>query len=167
MGAIALSELGRWFEGEAGRLVLYARHWLDPAAAEDVVQDVFVQLMLQRQKPDHIKAWLCRAVRNAALKQRRTGGRRQRREESFAAESPSWFEPSAVATVDARYAETALAELTEEAREIVILRIWEGLTLAEIAGVVNASTAMVFRIYRRGLQQLRTKMGVLCQTKTN
>ena len=167
MGAIKLNDVSRWFEGEAGRLVLYARQWLDQAAAEDVVQDVFVQLMLQRRRPDHVKAWLCRAVRNAALKQRRTGDRRQRREERFAAATPSWFESPAAAAIDARHAEAALRELTEAEREIVVLRIWGGLTLVEIAGVVNASSAMVFRTYRRGLEQLRRKMGVLCQTKTN
>ncbi|MBN2506364.1 MAG: RNA polymerase sigma factor [Verrucomicrobia bacterium] len=167
MGSIEVNELGRWFEGEAGRLVLYARQWLDQAAAEDVVQDVFVQLILQRQPPHHMKAWLCRAVRNAALKHRRTGDRRQRREEHYAAATPSCFESPAAGAIDARHAETALGELPEGEREIVVLRIWGGLTFEEIAGVVNASGAMVFRSYRRGLEQLRRKMGVLCQTKTN
>jgi len=131
------------------------------------VQDVFVQLMLQRRSPENVKAWLYRAVRNAAYKQLRAGQRRQRREEDYAEAAPGWFEPPAAAGIDARQAEAALSGLAEAEREVVTLRIWGGLTLEEIAAVVNASTAKVFRQYRDGLEQLRKRMGVICKTKTS
>ena len=51
MGSIGLQEPGRWFERESNALVLYARQWLDPSAAEDAVPDVFVNLILQKGNP--------------------------------------------------------------------------------------------------------------------
>jgi RNA polymerase sigma-70 factor (ECF subfamily) len=165
MGSIPVNELGRWFEREAGRLVLYVRQWLDQATAEDVVQDVFVRLMLQRRNPDNVKAWLYRATRNAALNQVRTGNRRQQREEHFVSTAPSWFEPQGATAIDIGHAEKALRELAEDEREIVMLRIWGDLTLDEIAAVMDISISSVFRKYRHGLDCLRKRMGVLCQTK--
>src|SRR5712675_1916187 len=61
-------QLARSFDAHAATLILFARQWLERAAAEDVVQDVFVSLMAQhRLPPDNFKAWLFKAVRNAAI----------------------------------------------------------------------------------------------------
>ena len=56
------------FDAHAATLVLYARQFLvDRAAAEDVVHDAFVNLLgLRGAGPSDPKAWLYRAVRNAA-----------------------------------------------------------------------------------------------------
>lgn len=167
MDPVNVSELGRWFEKEADRLVLYARQWLDQGMAEDSVQDVFASLLLLSSKPYNMKAWLYRSVRNRALKHLRSRGRRRQREENAAAEVPWWFEPRPADAIDAREAETALRGLPAAEREVVTLRIWGGLTLEEIAAVVPFSTATVFRKYRAGLENLRDKLEVSCLTKTN
>lgn len=44
MNSIDAQEPGRWFERESTALVLHALPWLDPSAAEDVVQDVCQRL---------------------------------------------------------------------------------------------------------------------------
>lgn len=166
MDRLKVSELGRWFEKEADGLVLYARQWLDQALAEDAVQDVFASLLRLSSKPQNMKAWLYRSVRNRALNQIRSRGRRQRREDTTAAETPSWFEPRPGEAIDARRAETALRALAEVEREIVTLRIWGGMTFEEIAATVPFSTATVLRKYRAGLAQLRKELEVSCPTKT-
>jgi RNA polymerase sigma-70 factor (ECF subfamily) len=106
-------------------------------------------------------------VRNAALKQLRTQTRRLRREESFADTTPAWFQTDPGLDLDAQQAERALRELPDDEREIVTLRIWGGLTLDEIASVVGASVATVFRRYRSALESLRHEMNVLCHSRIN
>jgi RNA polymerase sigma-70 factor, ECF subfamily len=158
MASIGLPDLGRWFERESHALVLYARQWLDPAAAEDAVQDVFVNLMLQSPPPAHVKAWLYRAVRNRALKRVRSEGRRSDRETRVAAETLGWFEPQPGDAFDARAAEAALRRLPADEREIVTLRLWGDLTLEEIATVLACSVATVFRRYQAGIESIRKQL---------
>lgn len=166
MASIEAVELGRWFELEATALVFYASQWLDRGAAEDVVQDVFVILMAQGRRPDNVKAWLYRAVRNAAFKQLRGRQRREAREVGFAGVEPD-LEDRTETVLDARQAEAALASLPADEREIVTLRIWGGLTLDEIAAVVDVSTPTVFRKYRGTIEKLRQALHVLCPLKIN
>jgi RNA polymerase sigma-70 factor (ECF subfamily) len=158
MGTIDAQEAGRWFERESNALVLYARQWLDPAAAEDAVQDVFVSLMLQSPPPDHLKPWLFRAVRNRAFKTLRADHRRLCREERMATETPACFEPRPDDALDAQAAEAALRALPPEEREVVTLRLWGGLTLEEIAAVLACSIATVFRRYQAALDGIRQHM---------
>ncbi|MCP5522362.1 MAG: RNA polymerase sigma factor [Verrucomicrobiales bacterium] len=150
-----ISELGGWFEQEADALVLYARQWLDPHAAEDVVQDAFIDLMNCRRQPDHPKPWLYQAVRFRALKSLRTGQRRSRREALAAGEAEPCLEGTAAQALDAREAGLALAGLDPGEREVITLRIWGGLKLEEIAAITETSVATVFRRYRDGLAELR------------
>jgi len=164
MAAMEIRDLGRWFERESPALVLYARQWLEPLAAEDVVQDVFVRLITDRSCPTHMKAWLYKVVRNRALNGLRSRKRRSRQEDLAALEAPDAFESHPGQRVDAQLAERALDELPSEEREVVTLRIWGGLSLEEIAGILGCSVATVFRRYRAGLTHIRNLVEETCQT---
>lgn len=157
-----INELGRWFEQEAGALVLYARQWLDPHAAEDAVQDAFIDLMNCRRQPEEAKPWLYQAVRFRALKMLRAGRRRIQREQVVAKEAEPSLEGSPAAMLDAREASQALAGLAAEEREVITLRIWGGLKLEQIAGITDCSVATVFRRYQAGLEHLRTQLETPC-----
>jgi RNA polymerase sigma factor (sigma-70 family) len=147
-----LTDLGRCWEAHAAALVLYARHWLDAASAEDAVQEVFVRL-LSHPRPASLKAWLFRSVRNAAISRLRS----QRRREGYEGRSdrPGWFEPQPGQALDAAAAEAALQRLPEEQREIIVLRIWGGLTLEEAAEATGQPVSTLFSRYRAGLAGLR------------
>ena len=80
--------LADWIERLAPGLVLFARQRC--VAAEDVVQDGFVQLARQNRPPDDVRAWLYRVVRNEVLMLGR-GEARRRRRESRACSSEVWF----------------------------------------------------------------------------
>jgi RNA polymerase sigma-70 factor (ECF subfamily) len=158
-------QLGRWFDAHAGALLLFVRQWLDRAAAEDVVQDVFVSLMAQRRPPDHLKAWLFKAARNAAISRARSAGRRARREMRLAAERPDWFEPGLADLIDAAAAQEALEALAPEQREVIVMRIWARMTLAEIGEVTGEAVSTLFSRYRAGLNEIKRIMESSCQTK--
>jgi len=158
MPAIDPAELGRLFEANGAKLVLYARQWLGAGPAEDVVQDVFIRLMSQRRTPANERAWLFRAVRNAAISQIRWQSRRNKYEQHLVADQSGWFAGRADDPIDAEAVRKALGSLTDDQREVVVLRIWGGLTLHEVADVVARPISTVFSRYRSALAQLRRKL---------
>jgi RNA polymerase sigma-70 factor (ECF subfamily) len=102
-------------------LLAYARTILDdPAEAEDAVQHVFLKLIAgQPTVCREPRAYLFRAVRNQCINHRRDAAR-----EALRTAGPPPGLDAVVADL-----ETALGELPEEQREVVMLRIWGGMTL--------------------------------------
>jgi RNA polymerase sigma-70 factor (ECF subfamily) len=168
------ARLTAWFEAHAPGMVLYARQFLDRGdpsaaaqAAEDVVQEVFLRLVTLPAEPGNVRAWLYAAVRNAAIAAARSGARRRRREQGAARhKGGGWFEPAPGDPIDAAAAQRALAELPPAQREIVVLRLWSGMTLAEIAGVTGSSVSGVFAQYRTALAAVRRTMGAQSPCRT-
>jgi RNA polymerase sigma factor (sigma-70 family) len=137
-------------------LLLYARQWLDAAAAEDAVQRVFVRLITAGRLPTDLRPWLFRCVRNEAISMARSSRRRVRRE--AAVEPAPVFLTDADNQLDAAAAGRALATLPPSQREVVVLRIWSGLTLAEIAGITGLATSTLHDHYRAALAALRRQL---------
>src|SRR5947209_20247528 len=134
--------LGRLLDRHADALELYARQWCD--AAEDVVQEAFVKLSAQRRPPDDPRAWLFRVVRNGAINAGVADRRRRRHEAAAAVETPTWFEadPSGPygGAIDPEAAAAALRTLPIEQREVIVARLWGGLTLEQVAGLAGCSS---------------------------
>jgi RNA polymerase sigma-70 factor (ECF subfamily) len=155
------SKLAKWFEAHAAALVLYARQWVgDRARAEDVVQEVFVRLMAQAAEPPNVRAWLHASVRHAAIDEARSSDRRRRREETAASvrTTPGWFDPRPDDLIDAQAAEAALQNLPPRQREVVVLRLWSGMTLGEVSQVTGLAVSTAHDEYRRGLDAIRRAM---------
>jgi RNA polymerase sigma-70 factor (ECF subfamily) len=144
-------------------LLLYARQWCD--APEDVVQEAFLKLVSLRQPPRNIVPWLYRVVRNAALDTRKAARRRQRRELA-AARSIPWFVEPEMNGLDAAAAVAALQRLPPEEREVIVARLWGGLSFEEIAEVSGCSASTAFRRYSAGLDALRRDLGVPCPNRS-
>jgi RNA polymerase sigma-70 factor (ECF subfamily) len=159
-GMMETAELTECFDQHWAGLVLYARQWLGRGAAEDVVQEAFVRLMLAHPNVENVRAWLYRATRNLAIAQWRSAKRRRQREAVAAREEPV-FEESF--EHDSRVAARCLSELPREQREVIVLRIWGQLKLAEISAVTGLGVSSVFHQYQQGLREIRRKMGVPCQ----
>jgi RNA polymerase sigma factor (sigma-70 family) len=164
MSVIDPTTLAQLFDAAAPGLVLYARQWLDTQEAQDVVQEAFIKLMQQRPQPDDAKAWLCRIVRNQAIDRLRSAKRRQQRELTVSQERAPWFDPRPDDLVDAASAQAALATLPEEQRDVVVLRIWNGLTLAQIATVIGCPVSTVFSRYQSALTAIRRRLEEPCKT---
>lgn len=152
------AQLRAWYDAHGAALVLFARQWLETTAAEDVVQDVFVRLMAQRRLPANVRAWLSRAVRNAALNRVRADRRRHNREMTQAADRRAWFQPAPASPEVAEAVQRAIESLAPEDREIVILRIWAGMTFEEIAATVGQPTSTVHSRCGSALSALRRQL---------
>jgi len=158
--------LGRLLDRHADALNLYARQWCD--SPEDVVQESFLKLASQRRSPTDPSAWLFKVVRNAAINAGMAARRRRRHEAAVAVESPSWFERNSLAkqgsAIDPEAAAAELQTLPIEQREVIVARLWGGLTFEQVAELVGCSISTAHRHYQTGLTALRERLGVSCQS---
>lgn len=136
----------------------------DPATAEEVAQDVFLELYRSGERlasEDHIRFWLRRTARHRAIDAIR---RRANRPEAAAEE---WMEeqyPAAGgsglgAGTEARL-ESLLRTLPEGLRAAIVLRYQEEMLPDEIAEVLGQSLASVKSQLHRGLTLLRRKAAI-------
>ena len=151
--------LGRLFDEHAGALLLFARQWCD--TPEDIVQDAFASLARQQNVPERVVPWLYTVVRNGAISASRKSRRRRRREEraavSEAAPGDRWF-AATDDRIDAELASRVLADLDGETREVIVARLWGGLTFDEIASLQDCSLSTVYRRYQAGLTRLQARL---------
>jgi len=143
------------YERHGPALVAYACSFLpDVAAAEDAVHGVFLRLLRSEiETPQSPVSYIYRAVRNSALNARRSSIR-----ESPLAENETLFAHPSGNHEAALALQKLLSELPEEQREAVVMRIWSGMTLEEIAVSTEVSLNTVASRYRYALEKLRERM---------
>ena len=137
-------------------LVAYARSFLpDTAAAEDAVHSVFLRLLRGGVAvPESKLGYLYRAVKNAALNLKRDVSR-----ETGIDANERWFVHRG-GNAEAELAlQKALSELPDEQREVVMMRIWSGMTLEEIGTATGVSLNTAASRYRYALEKLRERLG--------
>ena len=145
------------------RLVRYAFSRLGNLQdAEDVVQEVFVRSFSDRSKRTEITAvgpYLYRSVANACTDfVRKQSSAAKLREQVGVEELPAQGDnPSHVveAADELRRADELLRHLPQSQAEVIRLRVFEGLRLNEIAGIVDCSVNTVCSRLRYGFRKLR------------
>ncbi|GAB5562433.1 MAG: hypothetical protein SynsKO_40800 [Synoicihabitans sp.] len=147
-----------WFETYGARLLLVARQWTRSAAdAEDVVQEAFVRFWRkQRHLGGDPLPLLITSVRRAALDLLRSRSRREQRElEHVDLQAEAWFESPINSNERKTRLEEAVVQLPSEQREVVVLKVWGGLTFAQIAEQLDLSANTAASRYRYALNRLR------------
>lgn len=140
----------------------------DRQAAEEVLQDLFLQLWRNADQFDpnrgSLPAWLMVIGRNRAISRLR--GRRDREvleeeEGDFAGTfaSPQNIEDEAARNQMARNVSTALQQLPAEQRQAVELAYFEGMTQSEIASKTGIPLGTVKTRVRTAMQTLRQVLG--------
>ena len=140
-------------------LALFAAQWTD--AADDCVQEALIRLAGQATWPDNVVAWLYKVVKNQAISQARSGGRRQRHE-ALAARLRPEVAAGNDALVDLETLSAALGSLDPGLQEVLVAKVWGKLTLEEIADAVGKSKSAVHRQYAMAIAALRERLGVTC-----
>ena len=115
-------------------------------AAEDIVHDAFVRVHAHWGRVEHPHAYLRTAVVNAC----RSAARRAARERAMAT-----GQVADIVTLRADEMFDALATLPYRQRAALVLHYYEGLTHAEIAGVLGCREGTVASLVHRGLAQLK------------
>ena len=166
-------ELERLYDGHAQPLYAFLLNLTrDEADTHDLLQDIFVKLA---RDPDLLagvrdeRAFLIRLAHNAAIDLMRRRGTRDKTREQFTAENISPFAPGAdpdEQTFRAALAR-ALAELPEEQRAVVHLKLLEWLTFEEIAGALDIPLNTAASRYRYGLDKLRERLRPIYEEMKN
>lgn len=157
VGPEMLAEL---VDRHAAALVLYARQLC--GSADDVVQEAYLKLSRQRRVPDAVLPWLYRVVRNGAISAARSRRRRKKHEAGAAQGREAWFVDAVDQQIDARAAAEAIQTLSADDREVVVARVWGGLTFVEIGQLVGTSDSTAHRRYEAALKSLRARLETAC-----
>ena len=129
-----------------------------PADAEDVVQEVFLNLVRRRGGSIvDVRAYLRTAARHQACSLLRQRRRDEAGQPHLAERLSGSDDPAAAA--DRHAVQQALLALPAEQRQVVVLRIYEQLTFEEIGRAVKASLNTVASRYRYALKKLRQALG--------
>jgi RNA polymerase sigma-70 factor (ECF subfamily) len=122
------------YEAKAAGLILYGRALgLSHGEAEDVVQETFLALLQLPDMPGDPEHYCLRAFRNRAHNYHRGLWRRLAREW----ESVRWFERDPDHGGAEIEAMRRLAQLPEAQREVIVLKIWHGLTFEAVGKLLR------------------------------
>ncbi|MFH1844202.1 MAG: sigma-70 family RNA polymerase sigma factor [bacterium] len=127
--------------------------------AEDVVQEVFFRVLRSDNIPDNFRAWIYKICRNRCLDFLRARGRKRD-------DQPLPSEPQIAAQLTGNLTRLVrgeqrsrlwrlLATLSDNQREVLLLRYTESLTRAEIADVLDIPESVVKSRLYEGLERLR------------
>src|SRR5947209_661006 len=144
------------FSEIAPGLVLFARQWVQSASdAEDIVQEAFVRFWRRNHNVAN-RALLYATVRSIALDFIRRDSRRARREAIAVSESEHSVEPEFQLEDESQQAlAIAMGRLPKDQREVLVMKIWNELTFAEIGQALGVSQNTAASRYRYGLENLK------------
>jgi RNA polymerase sigma-70 factor (ECF subfamily) len=145
-----------WLDRHGAALLLFVRQWVASRAdAEDVVQEAFVRFWRSRERISEPTAYLFACARSCALDWQRGRKRRIRREQVTArAESEPMFAPEIESHERRATIEGALFSLPDKQREVLVMKIWGGLTFPQIAAALEISADTAASRYRYALAKL-------------
>ncbi len=136
----------------------------EPSVAEDVVQDVFVNLAQSADKlnlRENLKGYLLTCVANRSHDYSRMGVRNKNalgnQRERIQEESINPVQ-TVICVEELDRLSFAMSELPYEQREVIVLRLHGDLKFKQIAKIRNVSIKTVQSQYRYGLEKLRSLM---------
>ena len=144
------------FSQLAPGLVLFARQWVRSGSdAEDIVQEAFVRFWRQKRDVSN-RGLLYATVRTVALDLIRKDSRRARREAEAYSDTVQSIEPQFEGDDDSqRLLAGAVSRLPHEQREVLVMKIWNDLTFAEIGEALGISQNTAASRYRYALAALK------------
>jgi RNA polymerase sigma-70 factor (ECF subfamily) len=152
-------DLGKIYDAHAPALFAFLLNLVrSEADAGDILQDVFAKLAARPEalrEVRELRPWLIRTAHRQAMDSVRRRSAHGRAIEAAALEV-DLFIPTEDADGDAFRAEVAraLAELPEEQRAVVHLKIWEDMTFAEMAEALEIPANTAASRYRYALDKL-------------
>lgn len=150
---------GLLYERYATRLYSYLiRHLGDRAAAEDLLQEVFLEVLESRSfelRPGRFGGWLFTVAKNRVLGRARDGQRRTERLGALSAETAQAPAPSA----EHRDVLRALARLSPPQQDVLLLKAVGGFSYREIAEIQSVPEGTAKSRLHLAIKALRELLG--------
>lgn len=119
----------------------------DPSGAEDIVQDVFFKLYERKDqiiKSDRLKSWLYAIARNECLSHLQKIKKFPHSRIDFQTEVPGYHSPADFEIADEiRHLSDAIAGLSDDLREVLLLRLYDDLSYREISEIIHQKESVV------------------------
>ena len=161
-------------------LLRHARALLgDWRSGEDVVQEVFLRLAQRpptldadvqgdpRKESAVLASWLHQVLRNLCMDTRRSEMRRKRREEEASARETNSGGMESVDAADTKAAvERGLLKLPVDQREVLVLRLFDEKSYAEIAAITGRKIGTVGWLISVGMTALAAELAPLAGVET-
>ena len=150
-------EWRRWIANHAPRLLLFARQTArSEADAQDLVQEALVECWQRNGARTPPLPLLFATIRRRAIDLARREDRRMNREQTLAVnDMQPWFDAGVEQREFSRMIQGAMAGLPPEQREVITLKLWGGMTFAEIGEALGIPANTAASRYRYGLSELR------------
>lgn len=150
-----------WLRSRGPKFLLFARQQTRrDSDAEDVLQDALVESW-QRAGGTPDDALVYSTIRRRAIDLARSSDRRAIREEASGPAEP-WFSPDVEQRETQRVLEEAVKEITPIYRDVVVLKMWSGLTFQQISETLGIPLNTAASRYRYAIEELRDNLkGVL------
>jgi RNA polymerase sigma-70 factor, ECF subfamily len=141
-------------------LLNFTRHEAD---THDVLQEVFLKLANHPHLLNNVaepRAFLIRLAHNQAIDLMRRRATRQKNYDRLAAELDTVFAPSDHPDLAAfrQHLAAVLAELPDEQRAVVHLKLWEDMTFEAIGETLEIPPNTAASRYRYGIDKLRERL---------
>lgn len=162
-----------WLSEHGGRMLLFARNQTRTSEdAEDVLQDALVKLARKVGEgtfdggQESWRPYLYTAIRRLAIDLGRKNDRRSKREKKSEADihgqtgglTDPWFESVSSNHETRDLLEDGLKNLPQKFSEVIIMKIWDERTFAEIGDILGVSLNTAASRYRYGLEHLRKSL---------
>jgi RNA polymerase sigma factor (sigma-70 family) len=137
----------------------------DPEVADDVMQATFVKALEHghEARAETSRGWLFRVAFHEALASRRRSTTREkglRRLASFGRKGQPGPDDPIVRSETVEAVRKALGELPEEQKRVVLARVYDEKTFAQIAGEFGLPLGTVLTRMRRALEKMRRTMSL-------
>jgi len=162
-------DLARLYDDHAPALFAFLLNVTrNEAETRDVMQELFARLAARPERFDGVRderGFLLRLAHNLAIDQTRRRIAQANAIERAALEPIELFAhaPDPDAKAFQQTVASAMAELPEDQRAVVHLKIWEDLTFAEIAETLGISANTAASRYRYALDKLEGLLRPLCE----
>jgi len=137
------------------------RHIRDPHRAEDLTSTVFLKMLESLDKDkfarDKLQSWLYRIAHNVIIDDVRYQQRRPTQTLYDVVETPQDKDPAFLVQkqMQEEAVWNAIQQLTDDQKDVIILRFGEGLTAPQVAQILDKTEEAVRALQRRGLANLR------------
>jgi len=147
----------RWVGDHTPKFLLFARQKTrSEADAQDLVQESILESLRRHGGGGPPPLPLVFAtIRRRAIDLARREDRREGREQAASVEAEPWFDTSVEDRELRQLVQGAMNQVQEMYREVITLKVWGGLTFAEIGEALGIPAPTAASRYRYGLQELR------------
>ena len=128
--------------------------------AEDLTSQVFLKALekihqFSDKDTGSFSAWLYTIARNTVYDHYRTDKKMSDIDALWDMSSSEDVSENAAVSLSMQQVRDALSKLSAEQQDIIVMRLWDGLTHSEIAAITGKTEASVKMIFSRSMRELR------------